>query len=291
MFPKEEIANLERLLSSAQKILILTHKEPNLDSLGASLGFYLALQKLGKDISVTCPEPLTVEFANLVGIDKISPQLGNQNLEISFPYAEGTIEKVSYNIENGKFNLVIQHQPGAKPLSPETVNYSFSGGNTDLIFVLDTPKLEDLDHLYHENLDLFRQKSVVNIDYHPENNLYGKINFVEPQASSTSEMIGQILKDLTLGFDPDLATNLLTGISWATENFLSPKTTSWAFETAAFCLRTGGKRPFLPPKSAEKKAIGATFKVTSEKKAPATTGEETPPDWLEPKIYKGSTLV
>lgn len=266
------ISEIQNLLGAAQEILVLTHENPNQDSLGASLALFLALSSAGKKGTVACPTPLTVEFGNLVGIDKIRQELGSKNFIISLDYVEGAIEKVSYNVTDNKFNLVIEPRVGAPPFSPEKVHYSSSQASPDLIFVLDSADLQHLGKFYQDEKDLYSKVAVINIDYHPNNSHFGKINLVDSEASSTSEIITLLLQNLGLPLTEDIATDLLIGISFATNNFASASTSAGAFEAAAICLKAGGKRPEM-------------VKPTKEER------KEAPADWLQPKIFKSSSSL
>lgn len=265
------ISEIQNLLASAQEVLILTHENPNQDSLGASLSLYLSLSALGKKVAVACSTPLTVEFGNLVGIDKISQNLSSKNFVISLDYVEGAIEKVSYNISDDKFNLVIEPHPGAPPFSPEKVHYSTGSAIPELIFVLDSANFEQLGKFYHNEKDLYSKVPTINIDCHPGNLYFGKINLVDPGASSTSEIVTFLLQNLGLSLTEDIATNLLVGITFATNNFASESVGAGAFEAAAICLKAGGKR------------LGMLAKPTKE-----GPSQEAPADWLQPKIFKSS---
>jgi nanoRNase/pAp phosphatase (c-di-AMP/oligoRNAs hydrolase) len=263
------INEIQTLLTNAQEVLILTHETPSQDSLGASLALFLSLSASGKRGTVACPKPLTVEFGNLVGIDKINQNLSSKNFIISLDYVEGAIEKVSYNITNDKFNLVIEPRVGAPPFSPERVHYSQDNANPGLIFVLDSANLEQLGKFYQDEKDLYSKVATVNIDYHPNNSHFGKINLIDPSASSTSEIITFLLQNLGLPLTEDIATNLLVGITVATNNF-SESAGAGAFEAAAICLKAGGKR------------LG----MVKKKEEPS---QEAPADWLQPKIFKSSS--
>lgn len=290
----EDLTQLHTLLGSAQNVLILTGKTPDLDTLGASLALYLGLVRTGKTVTVACPETSTVSLSRLVGVDKVKTELGGGNLVVSFPYVEGSIEKVSYNIENNQFNLVIQPRSGAKPFSPETVKFSSrGGGNTDLIFVLGTRSLLDLGELYEKERELFEKVSTVVIDNHVDNKYYGRLNLVNPQASSTSELVGLLLPGLGLEIDADMAHNLLAGIDSATQNFFSPSTSVGAFEVAAACLKAGAKRSPVAPQPEEKgmrSEIPLSPLTPTPKPTRDLTEEAAPPDWLSPKVFKGSDL-
>lgn len=270
MLDLANIGEIQNLLKSAQEVLILTHENPTQDSLGAALALFLGISSFGKRATVACPTPTTVELSNLIGIDKVNQSLRSKNFIISLDYAEGMIEKVSYNINSDKFNLVIEPKLGAPPFSLEKVHYSTSAPNPDLIFVLDCANLQELSKFYQDGEDLYSKVTTVNIDYHPNNTHFAKINLVDLGASSTSEIIAFLLQNLGLPLTEDIASNLLAGITVATNNF-SERAGAGAFEAAAICLRAGGKR------------LG----IVGEKKK--ELGREAPADWLAPKIFKSST--
>lgn len=304
----QELREIQTLISSAQNILVLTRANPTLDGMAASLALYLALTKMGKTVNVASPSAPIVELGNLVGINKVKNTLGSKNLVISFPYVEGAVEKVSYDIENGKFNLVIQPKPGVEPLSPSEVQYLTSAAGTDLVFVVDTPQIENLGELYSEKPELYSQAPLINIDSHQENSHFGRVNLVNSRFSSSSEIVGLLLKNLAVEFDGDIATNLLAGISWATDNFSSPEVGASTFELAALCLRSGAVRPKvgLPveekktPEEKKKESLLEELRTISAKTPPQVVRDDRPrpqedkqppTDWLKPKIYKGSTQI
>lgn len=307
-FMDQELREIQSLISSAQNILVLTRANPTLDGMAASLALYLALTKMGKSVSVVSPSAPIVELSNLVGINKVKNTLGSKNLVISFPYVEGAVEKVSYDIENGKFNLVIQPKAGIEPLSPDEVQYLASAATTDLIFVVDTPQIENLGELYSEKPELYSQTPVINIDSHQENSHFGRINLVNSRLSSSSEIAGLLLKNLAVDFDGDIATNLLVGISWSTDNFSSSEVGASTFELAALCLRSGAVRPKTglsveekkTPEEKKKESLLEELRSISAKNPPQVVqdnrpqpqeNKQPPTDWLKPKIYKGSTSI
>ena len=51
-------------IKAAQKILVLTHVNPDGDGLGSLLACYLVLKKLGKDVTAVAPEtlPMALKF-------------------------------------------------------------------------------------------------------------------------------------------------------------------------------------------------------------------------------------
>lgn len=332
--PSDQISDARNLLNKSQSILIATQANPTIDSLAVSLSLYLSLSAAGKQVKVVCPSPMLVEFNRLIGVDKVTININSngtgRNLVISFPYEEGSIEKVSYNIEGNLFNLVIEPREGFPTITPEMVQYSFGGGNTEVILTIGAQNLENLGNLYNLNQPLFQQKPIINIDINSQNRRFGKVNIINQGVSSISESFVFLLSQLGLSLDGDMATNLLFGITEGSNNFSPQNTTAATFEAAAICLRNGAKKSVQPspqypaqvisppvfPKQSKYSSfpkqqmntiplsspIHSQTRFKSQQKNPSplptypsqpqeSTHPETPPDWLKPKIYKGSTLL
>ncbi|MBI5620087.1 DHH family phosphoesterase, partial [Candidatus Gottesmanbacteria bacterium] len=230
------------LLDKAQDILIVTHEHPTHDSMGSVLALYLGLAGLGKRVTVACPDPVTVELSGYVGANKVVTELANKNFVISLDYVDGSIEKVSYNIEGSKFNLVIEPRAGFESFSEDKVHFSHSGVSADVIIAVDTIHLGGLKKLYEENKGLFAGKPIINVDRHPNNAKYGTVNITDSQASSTAELVGHLLSDLGVALTADIATNLINALYAATNSFQAPSVTAGAFQLAAASLKAGAKR-------------------------------------------------
>jgi len=86
---------------------------------------------------------------------------------------------------------------------------------------------------------LKRSKVVVNIDHHISNNKFGDINWVDPHASSTSEMIFKLYKAEGCAFDETSALLLYVGILTDTGSFRYSNTSSLCHRMAAELLKFG----------------------------------------------------
>jgi len=80
---------------------------------------------------------------------------------------------------------------------------------------------------------------VVNIDHHITNEQYGDFNFVDEKASSTAEMIYELLHSWDHAFTVDEATALYMGISTDTGSFMYSNTTSKTMRTAGELMDIG----------------------------------------------------
>lgn len=291
-----DITKVKELLDKANDILIVTHEHPTYDSIGSSLALYLGLVSLGKKVSIVCPDPMTVELSSFISVNKFAQDLSRKNFIISLDYEDGSIEKVSYNIEGNKFNLVIEPRQGHEGFAQDKVHYSYGGMPADLIFAVDTIHLGGLKKVYEKNKELFANKTVVNIDRHPNNAKYGTIHLVDNDASSTVEVVSQLLSHIGVALTADIATNVLNALFGATSGFQAQHVSAQSFELAAACLKAGGKRFWKPVTQEEVPVVAAEISTpapapATEAKKPVTTTTEAPPDWLTPKIYKSSNLL
>lgn len=275
-----QFSELQKFLVPAQNVLVFIPKSPTFDQIATALSLFLSLEKMGKKASIFCPEPMTVEFSHLVGVDKIKDSFvaEEEGLIVALDYPIENIEKVSYNDNGGKLNLVIKPKAGSPPIESEKVIFSSPKTQAELIFSIGARKPEGLGKFYQSNPSLFQEGMVVNIDNNSQNNQFGKINFVDPEASSCSEIVVAILEALRLPFNEDISSNLLLGLEKETQNFTSARVSADTFEAAALCLRAGGRREEVV---LEKEKVEERQKVEKGK---------APSEWLGPKIYKGSTL-
>ncbi|MCM8780163.1 MAG: bifunctional oligoribonuclease/PAP phosphatase NrnA [Candidatus Omnitrophica bacterium] len=81
----------------------------------------------------------------------------------------------------------------------------------------------------------------LNIDHHISNSYFADINWVEPHASSTSEMIYELYKKLHLSFNRNSATALYAGILTDTGSFRYANTNYRTHEAASQLLKYGIK--------------------------------------------------
>lgn len=311
---EESLAKAKELIQTAKSVAVVTHENPTFDSLGSSLALYLGLTSLGKSVSVVCPDPVTVELSNFIGADKVTNELGKKNFIISLDYVDGSIEKVSYNIEGNKFNLVIEPRSGFEPFSADKVHYSYDGATADVVLVVDTIHLGGLKKLYEGNQDFFAAKAIINLDRHPNNAQYGQVNLVDSGASSTAELAAELMATLGVKLITDIGTNLLNAVYAATSNFQNPNVTAMAFEVASVCLKAGAKRfapaageglpltltpgqaipavPRQPPQVAPQPVARPAVPPPPVTPAAPTAGPQppapAPADWLKPKIFKSS---
>lgn len=294
-------SELQEKISAAQKILIALPGRPSFDQVASSLSLFLSLQAAGKTVFVTCPTPMTVEFNHLVGVDKISEKIQGTDLIVSFNYSADQVEKVSYNDDNGRPNLVIQIKSGAPLLSEKEAKFSYAGVGADLLITLG---VKDINSLPQE--DEYPIQNIINIDTEPANLQFGQVNIIDPEASSLSEIVLGTISGLGLPLDVDTAQNILSGIWVKTASLTSQRVGADTYESIAICLRLGAQKPevvaeqkrpeiFTPRQKFEPRGEGRSLPIrpqVEEKPQEQPKPQDKPPaDWFEPKIFKGTSTA
>jgi hypothetical protein len=202
-------------LASATSVTIYLPPDPSFPLVAAGLGLYLSLKSKGTSVDIVCPTPMTVAMNQLVGIDQIQTKLPGQNLIISFDYVKDAIEKVSYNVENNKFNLLIQPRSGHQPLSADNVSFKLAGAPTDLIVLVGRAKVPG------------------------ESQNISSISLVKNSDRSLTAETASLIKQTNLPLDQDIAGNLLRGLADETDRFSAA--TADDFAVAGELTRRGAR--------------------------------------------------
>jgi len=92
-------------------------------------------------------------------------------------------------------------------------------------------------------------KTLINIDHHISNDMFGDVNYVDAKASCTAEKVYEVIKELIknskLIIPPDVATALLTGIYDDTGGMRYISTTSHTLNIAADLVDSGANCAFV----------------------------------------------
>lgn len=106
----------------------------------------------------------------------------------------------------------------------------------DCLVVLDCSDLNRTGEVYKLNKD---NKPIINIDHHISNSNFGTLNLVDLKASSASEIVYNLYKEMRVPFDKDSALLLYAGIMTDTGSFRYSNTTSYTHRAAAELMRFG----------------------------------------------------
>ncbi len=191
---------LREIITGKDQVLVMGHRMPDADSFGAAVGIYRIALTLGRKAHIVLNEVI--------------------------PSIQPTVELFGSNQEYG--DMIIGNQQAIEA----------AGSNTVLIVVdVNKPSITECPEL------LKYCKSVVVLDHHrqgTETIENAILSYVEPYASSTCEMVSEILQYIydNIRIRPEEADCMYSGIMIDTNNFMI-KTGVRTFEAAAFLRRNG----------------------------------------------------
>ena len=126
--------SFKTVIENAGSVAIFLPTKAHLDDIASALSLYLAL-KDSKPVQIVAPSPVTVSFNRLIGIDIIT-QGGKKNLVIGFSnYDANSIERVSYDIIDNQFKLTVIPKSGINPPGESQVNISYEGVSADTVIL------------------------------------------------------------------------------------------------------------------------------------------------------------
>lgn len=234
------------LMKRSEKILIMPSAPPDGDSLGAALALYLLLKKLGKETTVVCVDPVPDVYQFLPESQIIGDRVvASKDFIISIDCRKASVETIKSNVETDKINIIVTPKIGR--FSEQDVSFNYGPAKYDLIIVVDTGSLDQLGKLYTDNVEMFNQVPVLNIDHHISNEQFGRVNYIDIMAASTTELLIPIVEAFSKEknedlMNEDIATLLLAGIVTDTGSFQNSNTTPKAFDDAAKLIASGARQ-------------------------------------------------
>ncbi len=191
------------LVGESSNVIIMGHRNIDLDCLGAAIGVYKMVSSLGKDCKII---------------------LGSITTNIKYLYERLCTEN------DYKNNVFISKEEARKNITENT-----------LIVIVDAHRPSILEDV--EILKTAAAKKIVVIDHHRKAAEFidnALLTYHDPSASSTCELITEMLQYLKnkIKLRPVEADALLAGITVDTKNF-TVKTGTKTFEAAAYLRRNG----------------------------------------------------
>ncbi|HLB58872.1 MAG TPA: DHH family phosphoesterase [Bdellovibrionota bacterium] len=120
--------------------------------------------------------------------------------------------------------------------SSNRISKSLDGVTCDAVLILDCA---DLDRAGETFLKFPKGPTIINIDHHGTNTRFGDSYFIEPNASSTGEVIFDILQLIGVKITKPIATNLFCALISDTGSFRYRNTSPKVLHTAAALVDAG----------------------------------------------------
>ena len=235
-------------LKSATNILVTVSQNPSVDQLAACIGVTLALNKQGKHATAVFSGdiPNTIEFLQPEAtIERNTDSLRDFIIALD----KSKADKLRYKVEDRVVKIFIT--PYKTSISDKDLNFSQGDFNVDAVLALGVHEQQDLDQAITSHGRILHDATVLGINQQPGSEL-ASINWVEPAASSLSELTAQLLdtmdKDL---LDQQIATALLTGVVAATDRFRNDNTTAQTMSVSALLMRAGANQQLVTSQLAQ----------------------------------------
>jgi nanoRNase/pAp phosphatase (c-di-AMP/oligoRNAs hydrolase) len=236
--PKQQASEAIR---QAQAILIVSGQRPNIDQVSSMVALGLILRKLGKKVTTLASDQIPAS-ANFIAAGSIEKNLtGLRDFIIKVDLARAEVDKIKYDIGDGKLNIHVMPFKGG--FSQSDVSFAHGDYHYDIVIVMGVPQRAKLDRIFEQYPTLLQDTPLVNIDYHRINENYGAINLIDSNAATLSEMLISLSESLETGLiDEPIATAMLTGIIASTDRFTAAHTTAKSMTVAAQLMAAGAKQ-------------------------------------------------
>lgn len=226
-------------LTKAQSVMIVASETSGTSGLAAALALYLACQKLGKSTSIVAKSPTVGEAQKLYGVGNIGKTQGSQNLVVIVKNAVETVDRVSHYLDGDQLKLILHAFPGTSGPQQQDVTFSQEILESDVIFAIGFESEEALKQYITHVQNISPNSWLININTRDTGQIFAQVNVFDENASGLGEIAAQLISDLALPVDEDIAFNLYQGISQDTNNFNAGSIGSRTFEIASWLVKFG----------------------------------------------------
>ncbi|EKE11998.1 MAG: hypothetical protein ACD_14C00048G0003 [uncultured bacterium] len=232
---------LQNVLKNSKHVLIFMAQDFSGDAIGSAWATYSFLKKNNIEATVVVPsdERYLERFSFLEKPETVIDSLaGARDFVLAFNTKFNKITNVRTERIDEELRIFITPEKGS--IDPRDFSFIPAKFKYDLVIVLGSPDKESLGKVYEENPDIFYEVPVVNIDHHTENDNFGQVNIVDITASSTSEVVADLMHKIDeKNIDEAMAESLLTGIIDSTNSFQKKNTTPKSLQVASMLMTKG----------------------------------------------------
>ena len=204
------------LIVSSNNILLITHKDPDVDvacSLAAFYGFLKEHFKKQVDICFTNTlQPRNSGIFAKANIQKesILEDLPQKNYTISIKREGEKIESVKFDNDESAFNFVIT--PFNGKLDLKSISITESGAQYDLIICFDIQNVNQLGDLYKNNGTLFDPARIVNFTLKKSDQQFAQYDVQSEAVQTISQLVLSFLRFLQVQLPQSVSPLLFAGI-------------------------------------------------------------------------------
>lgn len=233
---------LVKKLRESNNILVTVSSNPSVDQLSAAIGLTLLLNKMKKHATAVFSGqvPSTIEFLKPEDtIEKTTDSLRDFIISLD----KSKADKLRYKVEDNVVKIFIT--PYKTSINQDDLDFSQGDFNVDVVLCLGVDKQQDLDQAITSHGRILHDATVAVVGTQQSAEL-GSLNWINPQASSLSELAADLANSLSKDdIDGQIATSLLTGIVAETDRFSNDKTSPNTMQLSAQLMAAGANQQLV----------------------------------------------
>ena len=235
---------ITELLRQANSLVITSSKSPSIDQTAAVLALTQMLERMGKRVEAVISSDVP-HYLNFLATKLLHKKYhGVRDFVIELDTSKTEADKLKYVPEEGRLKVVITPYNGN--FSKDDLGYSYGAYHCDGVVALGAQGIDDLDPALSDQKQLLSKVRLITINTAGNPAGGNTVDWVEPQASSLSEMLMSLTEALQPGLlDEQIATSLLTGIIAATNHFSGAGTTPKVMTMAAQLMAGGADQALI----------------------------------------------
>jgi len=238
----EQQSQLVAKLKESKNVLVTVSKDPSVDQLAAAIGLTVALNRLDKHATAVYSgmTPSTIEFLRPEAtLEKTTDSLRDFIIALD----KSKADKLRYKVEDQVVRIFIT--PYHTAISESDLDFSQGDFNVDLVIALGVKTQQDIDEAVQAHGRILHDAVVASLSIGEAVEL-GTINWVQPDASSLSEMVLALIDQVDhAAIDGQVATSLLTGIVAMTDRFSNERTTPRTMSASANLMAAGANQQLI----------------------------------------------
>lgn len=236
--PSDLVGRIIEGINKSKYILIALSSDPSIDELSAAIGLTLYLDRIGKRATAIYSGGLPEALGFLTPsetFDKTADVM--QDFVIALD--KNKADHLRYKTEGDSVKIFIT--PFSNKIADTDLNFSYGDFNVDYVLALNVSSGIELDPALREYGRIMRDATIVNITTGRSGKL-GEIEWSEPTASSVSELVANLLHELSndgVELDKNESTALFAGIVSATNSFSNASTTPFTLTVGSWLMECG----------------------------------------------------
>lgn len=237
----ENIEKINKLLERSKSVAVVMPEQLDLDVYCSGIALEAYLKAMGKNVLLASSCAKLPEAKFLSRLPVLHRELTSEkSLVIKVSSQNDKPQSLRYEKLNDDVLIYIDSDLGK--LTETDVQVLPRLSSYDLILVLGASSLDKLGKLFFADPEAFYNSQKIVVHKNIEQEYFGVINWVEPTASSISEMLTFLLLDKNPTREDTIITSLLAGIIFSTQSFRHPGTTPTTLEKASQLVALGARR-------------------------------------------------